>query len=62
VLLLTLLGVINFSCQEAKNIREANGLWYAQPAAKWMEALQWGNGRLGPWFFGDPQNERIQAS
>ncbi|MCM4171549.1 glycoside hydrolase family 95 protein [Arenibacter sp. TNZ] len=62
VLLLTLLGVINFSCQEQKNIREANGLWYAQPAAKWMEALPVGNGRLGAMVFGDPQNERIQLN
>jgi len=25
-------------------------LWYRQPAAKWVEALAIGNGRIGRWF------------
>jgi alpha-L-fucosidase 2 len=35
-------------------------LWYAQPAAKWTEALPIGNGRLGAMIFGGTANERIQ--
>jgi len=62
VLVLILIGFTFFNCQEHKNIRESNDLWYAQPAAKWMEALPVGNGRLGAMVFGDPQNERIQLN
>jgi alpha-L-fucosidase 2 len=35
-------------------------LWYAQPAAKWLEALPIGNGRLGGMIFGGTTNERVQ--
>ena len=35
-------------------------LWYAQPAAKWEEALPIGNGRLGAMVFGGTADERIQ--
>jgi alpha-L-fucosidase 2 len=35
-------------------------LWYAQPAAKWLEALPVGNGRLGGMLFGGTTNERVQ--
>jgi len=35
-------------------------LWYAQPAAKWVEALPIGNGRLGAMVFGGTADERIQ--
>jgi alpha-L-fucosidase 2 len=35
-------------------------LWYPQPAAKWLEALPIGNGRLGGMLFGGPTNERVQ--
>src|SRR5277367_6771444 len=35
-------------------------LWYAQPAAKWTEALPIGNGRLGAMIFGGADQERIQ--
>ena len=35
-------------------------LWYAQPAAKWTEALPIGNGRLGAMIFGGEAVERIQ--
>ena len=35
-------------------------LWYRQPAAKWIEALPVGNGRLGAMVFGDFPRERIQ--
>jgi len=42
----------------------ANGqelsLRYAQPAAKWVEALPIGNGRLGGMVFGGTTNERVQ--
>ena len=35
-------------------------LWFAQPAAKWTEALPIGNGRLGAMIFGGVADERIQ--
>lgn len=35
-------------------------LWYAQPAAKWTEALPVGNGRIGAMVFGGTVDERIQ--
>ncbi len=35
-------------------------LWYAQPAAKWEEALPIGNGHMGAMIFGGTASERIQ--
>ncbi len=35
-------------------------LWYAQPAAKWTDALPLGNGRLGAMVFGGVAQDRIQ--
>ena len=35
-------------------------LWYDKPAAKWVEALPIGNGRLGAMIFGGTADERIQ--
>ncbi|HEX2855168.1 MAG TPA: glycoside hydrolase family 95 protein [Opitutaceae bacterium] len=35
-------------------------LWYAQPAAKWEEALPVGNGHVGAMVFGGAADERIQ--
>ncbi len=35
-------------------------LWYSQPAARWVEALPVGNGRLGAMIFGGIRRERIQ--
>ena len=35
-------------------------LWYTQPAAKWVEALPIGNGRLGAMLFGGVTNEQLQ--
>src|SRR5512142_247950 len=37
-------------------------LWYAQPAAKWEQALPVGNGRLGAMVFGGTTEERIQLN
>ena len=37
-------------------------LWYAQPAAKWVEALPLGNGRLGAMVFGGVSEERVQLN
>ncbi len=37
-------------------------LWYEKPAAKWVEALPIGNGRLGAMVFGDPAKERLQLN
>ncbi len=37
-------------------------LWYRQPAARWVEALPVGNGRLAAMVFGDPRKEHIQLN
>ena len=37
-------------------------LWYDKPAAKWVEALPLGNGRLGAMVFGGTAQERIQLN
>ena len=34
--------------------------WYAQPAAKWTDALPIGNGRLGAMIFGGTADEHVQ--
>ena len=39
-----------------------NMLWYRQPAAKWVEALPLGNGRLGAMVFGTAPTERLQLN
>src|SRR5471032_1799873 len=42
--------------------RDANTLWYRQPAAHWEEALPLGNGRLGAMVFGRVAQERLQLN
>jgi alpha-L-fucosidase 2 len=37
-------------------------LWYSHPAAKWIEALPLGNGRLAAMVFGGIKHERIQLN
>ncbi|MDQ1912591.1 glycoside hydrolase family 95 protein [Paenibacillus sp. GD4] len=37
-------------------------LWYRKPAAKWVEALPVGNGRLGGMVFGQVQDDKIQLN
>jgi alpha-L-fucosidase 2 len=37
-------------------------LWYRQPAARWVEALPVGNGRLGAMVFGGTNRERLQLN
>jgi len=39
-----------------------NLLWYEKPAAKWVEALPVGNGRLGAMLFGGVAQERLQLN
>lgn len=39
---------------------EGMTLWYDKPAAKWVEALPIGSGRLGAMVFGGTAEERIQ--
>ncbi|HEX6069909.1 MAG TPA: glycoside hydrolase family 95 protein, partial [Longimicrobiaceae bacterium] len=41
---------------------EARTLWYAAPAAEWVDALPVGNGRLGAMVFGGTGRERIQLN
>lgn len=37
-------------------------LWYGQPAAKWVEALAIGNGRISAMVFGGVHEERLQLN
>lgn len=37
-------------------------LWYRQPASEWLEAVPFGNGRLGGTVFGGVDHERIQLN
>ena len=37
-------------------------LWYRQPAREWVEALPFGNGRLGGMAFGGVERERVQLN
>ncbi|MGH9586396.1 MAG: glycoside hydrolase family 95 protein, partial [Acidobacteriaceae bacterium] len=39
-----------------------NGLWYGQPAERWLEALPLGNGHLGAMLYGGISTERIALS
>ncbi len=41
---------------------ERLSLWYRQPAAKWVEALAVGNGRIGAMVFGGMNRERLQLN
>ncbi|KQM62737.1 hypothetical protein ASE75_14040 [Sphingomonas sp. Leaf17] len=42
--------------------RTATRLWFAQPAAKWLEALPVGNGHVGAMVFGGVATERLQLN
>jgi alpha-L-fucosidase 2 len=59
-----LLLVLSFSVTLGGDRGEAADLqfWYDEPAAKWLEALPIGNGRLGGMVFGGPKRERIQLN
>jgi alpha-L-fucosidase 2 len=41
---------------------EPLSLWYREPAAKWVEALPVGNGRIGAMVFGGINRERLQLN
>src|SRR5690348_6164024 len=41
---------------------EPLSLWYHQPAAKWVEALPVGNGRIGAMVFGGLNREWLQLN
>jgi len=41
---------------------DPNLLWYDKPAAKWVEALPVGNGRLSAMIFGGVSQERLQLN
>jgi len=48
--------------EPARRPQRALTLWYQSPAAKWVEALPVGNGRLGAMVFGGVAEERIQLN
>ena len=41
---------------------KAQTLWYTQPAARWLEALPVGNGRLGAMMHGRVHKEVVQLN
>jgi len=45
-----------------EDARTPLSLWYGKPAAKWLEALPVGNGRLGGMIYGGVPDERIQLN
>lgn len=59
VALLLSAGCVNQQPTPAAKTR-APRLWFAQPAARWEEALPVGSGRLGAMVFGGITDERIQ--
>lgn len=48
--------------QSARDRLPPLSLWYRQPAARWVEALPAGNGRLAAMVFGGTASERIQLN
>src|SRR5277367_6097796 len=46
--------------QAQGSVDQSECLWYAQPAAKWTDALPIGNGRMGAMVFGGVSEERLQ--
>ena len=55
------LGLTLWSGAQAQDVTPGNlTLWYRKPAAKWVEALPIGNGRLGAMIFGGVTNEHLQ--
>ena len=56
-LIITLLAV-NYGVVHAQEHR----LWYAQPAAGWLEALPIGNSHLGAMVYGGTDIEEIQLN
>lgn len=57
-------GLLAFVCvfTQAQQRESEWKLWYKQPAARWVEALPLGNGRLGAMVFGDPSKEEFQLN
>jgi alpha-L-fucosidase 2 len=47
---------------DASAASEPLGLWYRQPAERWVEALPLGNGRIGVMVFGGVNRERLQLN
>ena len=47
-------------CTAAAHAASPLSLWYRQPAARWVEALPVGNGRMGAMVFGGVAEDRIQ--
>jgi len=67
----TLLNCLVFAAATAASMPQAtaaavagnpNVLWYDKPAAKWVEALPVGNGRLSAMIFGGVGQERLQLN
>lgn len=55
----TLLITIGFVLMNTPSASRADVLWYQQPAARWLEALPVGNGRVGAMVFGGVAEERL---
>jgi alpha-L-fucosidase 2 len=56
-------ATIFLSCRTTNDKNDGNWkLRYDAPAAKWVEALPLGNGRLGVMVFGNPASEKLQLN
>ena len=55
-------GAAQTPAQRQQDRRPRPTLWYSRAAARWVEALPIGNGRLGAMVFGDVSNERLQVN
>jgi len=55
-------GMVRAFTPGLRSAPDSLSLWYTRPAAKWVEALPVGNGRIGAMIFGDPAQERLQLN
>jgi alpha-L-fucosidase 2 len=60
--ILPLVLLLGICAQALPQVTNTLRLFYRKPAARWVEALPLGNGRLGAMVFGDPSRERLQLN
>lgn len=62
-LIVLVLIVLFFSCEEKNKTQTSNNLlWYKKAASNWNEALPIGNGRIGGMLFGGVEFDKIQLN
>ena len=60
--ILVLLTMLSAAQLFAKKDNNTERLWYAQPAAHWLEALPVGNSHMGAMVYGGTDVEEIQLN